>query len=50
VFEQAAEAAPSTDQRRIFAAQRARDLLRNKLNKHLPLPAAVDEPETEHAG
>lgn len=50
VFEQAAEAAPNTDQRRIFAAQRARDLLRNKLNKHLPLPAAVDEPETEHAG
>jgi CRISPR system Cascade subunit CasA len=50
VFEQAAEAAPSSDQHRIFAAQRARDLLRNKLNKHLPLPAAVDEPETEHAG
>lgn len=37
VFEQAAEAAPSTEQRRLLAAQKARDLLRFALRKNLPL-------------
>lgn len=50
VFEAAAEAAPSTDQRRILAAQRARDLLRFALRKHLPLPEAEAAPETPDAG
>lgn len=43
VFEAASEAAPSTDQRRILAAQRARDLLRLTLRKHLPVPKALAE-------
>jgi CRISPR system Cascade subunit CasA len=50
VFEAAADAAPSTDQRRILAAQRARDLLRFALRKHLPLPEAEASPETSHVG
>lgn len=49
VFEQAAEAAPSTDQRRIFAAQRARNLLHASLQRNLPLPEAASTPETADA-
>jgi CRISPR system Cascade subunit CasA len=49
VFDLAVEAAPHTDQRRIFAAVRARDLLYGSLRKHLPVPTATPEPEAAHA-
>jgi CRISPR system Cascade subunit CasA len=49
VFDQAAEAAPHTDQRRIFALVRAHDLLRNALHKHLPLPARTPDAEPANA-
>lgn len=49
VFDVAVEAAPHTDQRRIFAAVRARDLLYGTLRKHLPVPTATPEPEAAHA-
>lgn len=49
VFDVAVEAAPHTDQRRIFAAVRARDLLCGTLRKYLSVPTATPEPEAAHA-
>lgn len=50
VFDHAADAAPSAEQRRILALQRARDFLRFALRKHVPLSAVDVTPETEHVG
>jgi len=49
VFDLAVEAAPRTDQRRIFAAARARDQLSDDLRRHLPLSTTTPDQEAEAA-
>jgi CRISPR system Cascade subunit CasA len=49
VFDLAVEAAPRTDQRRIFAAARARDLLSGALRRHLPLSTTTPGQEAADA-
>jgi CRISPR system Cascade subunit CasA len=49
VFDLAVEAAPRTDQRRIFAAARARDLLSGALRSHLPLSTTTPDQEAADA-
>jgi len=49
VFDQAVEAAPRTDQRRIFAAAQARDLLSGALRSHLPLSTTTPDQEAADA-
>ena len=49
VFDLAVEAAPRTDQRRIFAAARARDLLSGALRRHLPLSTTTPDQEAADA-